>query len=169
MGETVEEKLNRTFNIQSVTDEEDSNLPANPEEIPEENSENSEFQLFDSESYIDDFEEAREILSDTVRKASGALDELLDIAKDTDDPRAYDAVSKMVSSITSLAKEMTTIQRNTFDMQDVMYKRKERKDKADNSNIENTYIQNNIIFSGKTHDLLKEIRGQGEVYDHEDK
>lgn len=91
----------------------------------------------------DDFELARDTLRGLIHKNGDALDELVHIAKNSEHPRAFEVVGKLVEAQTTLAKSLMDI----------------HKQKKEVSSEEATSIQtqNNVIFAGSTAELMKAI------------
>ena len=91
----------------------------------------------------DDFNLARDTLRGLIHKNGDALDELVHIAKNSEHPRAFEVVGKLVEAQTSLAKSLMDLHKQNKDV------------KGDDST--NIQTQNNVIFAGSTAELMKAI------------
>lgn len=91
----------------------------------------------------DDFSLARDTLRGLIHKNGDALDELVHIAKNSEHPRAFEVVGKLVEAQTSLAKSLMDLH-------------KQKKD-VTGEEATNIKTQNNVIFAGSTADLMKAI------------
>lgn len=93
----------------------------------------------------DDYEFVRDNIKELIEKSSNALDHLLDIAKDSESPRAYEVLTQLIRTVTDQNKDLIEIQTKV--------KGKPESDK----NPGNTNIQN-AMFIGSTADLLKRLK-----------
>jgi hypothetical protein len=92
-----------------------------------------------------DFETARENIHTIISKGTGALDDIILLARASDSPRAYEVVSQMIKTLVDANK-------------DLIHLRKQLKDVQGNTNGD-TNIQNNL-FVGITADLQKMINNR---------
>lgn len=120
-------KLNDVFNVDTEVD-----LPLS---VPSPSSETLK--------QDDDFELARDTLRGLIHKNGDALDELVHIAKNSEHPRAFEVVGKLVEAQTTLAKSLMDI-----------HKQKKEVTGEESTNIK---TQNNVIFAGSTAELMKAI------------
>lgn len=119
---------------------EKNNLPAPPS--------NAEKEL------EDDFQEAREILKRTAEYSEEAVKGILHIAKNSDQPRAYEVAGQLIKALQDNAKDILEVQ--------------EKKKKVDSGfKIANPSggVTNNNLFVGSTKDLLRALNK--DVIDHE--
>lgn len=91
----------------------------------------------------DDAAHARETLRTLIDKGNEAIDGILNIAKNSDHPRAYEVAGQLIKTVSDTAKDLLEVQ-----------KRKKDLDKDDKPKIQ---TQNNL-FVGSTHDLLKVMK-----------
>lgn len=124
-----DDKLNQIFNIDSTTTELDIIKP------------NSLAQ----EDIDEDIEAAKKIHRDLMEKSQDALDNLIEFAKASESPRAYEVVANLIKTTSEVAKTLVEI------------KNKESKTKPEVQN--NT--QNNL-FIGSTAELQKFLKGPKE-------
>lgn len=93
-----------------------------------------------------DYEEVRENLKELIMKSTGALDDLLDLARDSQHPKAYEVLSQL----------LTTIKDQNLSLIDIQTKIKGTKKEEPKGD---TNIQN-AVFVGSTANLLKALRDQ---------
>ena len=127
----VDEKLNDTFEVEVVEDS-----------LPIESSDDSDDRKEDTQT---DYVQSRENFYELVEKGKKALDGAMDIARETDQPRAYEVVAQLLKNVTDTNKEIIELQKRMEDL-----KTNERK--LGNTNI------NNALFVGSTADLQKMLR-----------
>ena len=126
-----DEKLNNTFEVELVEDP-----------LPIESSDDSDDRKEDTQT---DYVQSRENFYELVEKGKKALDGAMDIARETDQPRAYEVVAQLLKNVTDTNKEIIELQKRMEDL-----KTNERK--LGNTNI------NNALFVGSTADLQKMLR-----------
>lgn len=120
------------------------NLPPMPmevkprNEIVETNAPETEW-----EQAAGDFDVARDAIISALETSQGALEDLVQIAKGSQHPRAFEVVAKLVDTIRDTSK----------DLLDIHQKKKE----LIKSPETNQTINNNLVIS--TNDLLKMIKG----------
>jgi len=95
----------------------------------------------------DDFTMARETLRDMINKNEDVIDNLVNIAKQSEHPRAFEVVAELVKAQTGLAKELMTLH-------------KIKKDVDGDQEPAKIGTQNNIVFAGSTADLMKMISAE---------
>lgn len=135
------EELNNTFNIQSE--------PVSVE-IQKVEEVSSEIQKVD-QSLLDldkDYTYARSTMTNIIDKGREALDNILELAQETDSARAYEVVGQLVDKLTTSTEKLL----------DLHKKMKEIKD-GDSGNSP-TKVTNNAIFFGSTTDAIKMIKAQ---------
>jgi hypothetical protein len=128
-------KINDVFNIDTAVDLTiPSSMPVayNPSELDQE----------------EDFQLARNTLRGLINKNEDVMSELVNIAKNSENPRAFEVAGQLISAQTSITKELIGLHKTKKDI-----------DKASGKN-ENIKQQNNIVFAGSTSDLMKMINGK---------
>ena len=109
---------------------------------------------------IDDYEKTRETLHELIDKGSDALDCMLEIAKSSEHPRQFEVVGQLVKTVAETAKDLIDLQKSMREL-----KKHEQPTAAQQQTIQQ---QNNIVFSGSTADLLKQLRNvNGNVIDNQ--
>ena len=127
----VDEKLNDTFEVELVEDP-----------LPTESSDDSDDRKEDTQT---DYIQSRDNFYELVEKGKEALDGAMDIARETDQPRAYEVVAQLLKNVTETNKEIIELQKRMEDL------------KANDRKLGNTNI-NNALFVGSTADLQKMLR-----------
>lgn len=135
MVNKVFDALDKTFQVtQTKTDE-----PKTPAIIT------------DSEDSVEgDFEEARQALKRSMSYNEEAIQGILGIAQNSDNPRAFEVAGQLIKSMAEGAKDIMEVQ-----------EKKQKIDKV-NGNIDTSNVTNNNLFVGSTSDLLKMINKQQE-------
>lgn len=109
----------------------------------------------DSEKDLEeDFQEARDILRRTAEYSEEAIKGMLHIAKNSDQPRAYEVAGQLIKALQDNAGAM-------MDVQD-----KAKKVKGEEVKSKNNAVTNNNLFVGSTKDLLRALKDE-QVIDHE--
>jgi len=106
-----------------------------------------------------DFQEARDALKRAMVYGEEAIQGIMNVATNSDNPRAYEVAGQLIKALGDQAKDMMDIQ--------------EKKKKIDNSegkpSEQKIGKQTNILFNGSTSDLMKALNDEktidGEVND----
>jgi hypothetical protein len=93
-----------------------------------------------------DYAYARENIHDVIDKGGEALDYLLELAKQSEHPRAFEVVSQLTKTLVDANKDLLQIQKQLKELQ------KEERD-------ENPQSVTNALFVGSTADLQKMLKG----------
>ena len=100
----------------------------------------------------DDFEQARTALKDMVHKGQLAVDNIMDIARQSDHPRAFEVTGQLIKTVAETAKDLLDLQKQ----------KKALSAPVAGDVPKQIGTQNNIVFSGNTNGLLKLLRKQDE-------
>lgn len=98
----------------------------------------------------DDFDQARNTLRNLITKGEAALDGMMDVARQSDHPRAYEVTGQLIKTVAETAKDLLALQKARRDLQEP----EEVKQQIG--------TQNNIVFAGSTNELLKALRAKNE-------
>jgi len=110
----------------------------------------------DSDTADNDFEYARQTYHDLLAKGSNALEDMMEVARATEHPRAFEVFSNMM-------KHIADINGNLIDL----HKKKKDFDKKDERlALPNGQTTNNV-FIGSTTDLQRMLRKEEKIIDHE--
>jgi 5-bromo-4-chloroindolyl phosphate hydrolysis protein len=96
----------------------------------------------------EDYEYVRNNLQDIIAKGGSALDGILELAKDSDHPRAWEVVGQIMRQLSETNKDLIELQKDM----------KKIKDEEGAKNV-----TQNAIFLGSTNELQKFLRDQGHV------
>ena len=97
-----------------------------------------------------DYEEIRTNLKDIIKRGAEAIDGILLVASETQQPRAYEVVATLIKSVADVNKDLLTMHKQ---MQDLKSDQPQQKQSAGQ-------ITNNSIFVGSTSDLQAIIKGR---------
>ena len=96
-----------------------------------------------SEAY--DIEAARRNTHHLIQKGGAALDDLINLAKQSNDPEAFDSITDLLKALASINKDLVYIQE------------KKKKLRIDDDKVAD--VINNNLFVGTTEDMQKMIEG----------
>lgn len=130
----MENNLNKLFDITAVESVDKDKLPSLP------------LQPTSGEKVEDDFDLARETLRNLIHKNDAVLTDLVDLARNSESPRAFEVAGQLIKTQADIAKELLTVH-------------KQKKD-VTGEEPKNIGTQNNIVFAGSTADLMKMISAQ---------
>lgn len=97
-----------------------------------------------------DYEYARSNLYQVIEKGSYALDSLLELAKASEHPRAFEVVGQLTKTLVDANKDLLDIQKKVKDL---------KKEEEQNETAKGGTVNNNL-FVGSTADLLKMIKDE---------
>jgi len=95
-----------------------------------------------------DYEYIRNNLKDIIGKGSDALEGILELARDSDHPRAWEVVGQIMRQLAETNKDLIELQKDMKKIKDEEGAKK---------------VTQNAIFVGSTKELQKFLRGQGHV------
>lgn len=130
----TDDKLSEVFDTPPIKVDAELVIPATAKDVTH------------SDKIEDDYDRARTNIHDLLSKGHEALANALEVAKQSEHPRAFEVVGNLV-------KQLTDVNQQLIDL----HQQKAKLDgpKADNSkNVTN----NNVIFTGSTADLTKLIK-----------
>ena len=96
-----------------------------------------------------DYKYARENLYNAIERGSDALDELVELAKQSQSPRAFEIVGQMIKTLSDANKDLLEVQKKVKDL-------KKEEQKGPNS-------VTNALFVGNTAELQKLLKGNKDV------
>jgi len=97
-------------------------------------------------SVEDDAEFARQNIRGLIEKGNVAMDNILNVAKESEHPRAYEVAANMLKSLADMNKDLMEIQKRKKDLQP--------KSEQNNVNVQNA------VFVGSTKDLVKMLKSK---------
>jgi hypothetical protein len=107
-----------------------------------------------------DFELARKNLQDLAKKGGNALDELILLAKNSEQPRAFEVVSTLIKALADTNKDLLDIRKKKIDI-----------DKARGivkTDESGKTITNNNLFVGSTAELQKFLKDRANTLESEE-
>lgn len=137
------ETLDTLFNT-SPTIPVDSNLPAVVESQPPQ----SRIELEEE----DDVQFARQNLRELAAKADKAIDELTDLARQSEAPRMYEVLSTMINAAAATSKQLV----------DMHKQRGSGKPNTQSQSGQTVTNQQNIVFTGSPAELLRNLKALNE-------
>ena len=99
------------------------------------------------QSIDDDAEFARQNIRHLIEKGNDAMDGILNVAKASDHPRAYEVAANMLKSLTDMNKDLMEIQKRKKDLEP-----KESSGSQSNINVDKA------VFIGSTKELIKALK-----------
>ena len=120
--------LNEVFNLDPVPEE-----PALPVKLEDDKT-------YDVE---DDYQLARQTMRKLLLKGESTLDELINLSKNSEHPRSYEVTGQMMKTLSDVSKDLLNLQKQLKDIE------------GPEKNNQAIGTQNNIVFAGSTHELLK--------------
>lgn len=107
--------------------------------------------MIDSDGNVDnDFEYARQTYHEIIAKGSAALDDMMEVAKATEHPRAFEVLSTMMKTLADVNGNLLDLHKKKKDI---------RKKEADRAALPQTTTNNNL-FVGSTTDLQRFLLDQ---------
>jgi hypothetical protein len=99
----------------------------------------------------DDFDQARQTLRNLLNKGEAALDGMMDVARQSDHPRAYEVTGQLIKTVAETAKDLLALQKVRRELQT-----------PEDVKQQQIGTQNNIVFAGSTTELIKALRNRSE-------
>ena len=130
-------KLDKTFNITPEVVEEEIEVvkPEKPARLTQ-------------DDITKDYEYTRGNLYSIIEKGQEAIDGILELAQETEQPRAYEVAGQLIKSVSDATDKLMDLQKKLKDVE-------EEKTKTTN-------VTNNALFVGSTSDLAKLIKQQNQ-------
>lgn len=141
------ESLDKSFNTKEITKALESNLKKTQEErqLPAVDMSEEDKQALHLKQQEEDLQYARMMLKQAEAYNAEAIEGILHIARNSDQPRAYEVAGGLIKNLQDNAKDMLDVHE------------KQKRITADDPKARNIKTQNNL-FVGSTKDLLKAIK-----------
>ena len=126
-----------------------NNLPVTSKETPEE-----------SQDIQDDYEFARSKYYELVQKGDEAIDLMLDLARESEHPRAFEVLSTMIKQNAEIADRLMDLQKK---------KKEVKKAEAPTPGVQPQQLTQNNVYVGSTTDLQRMLAAKmkkGQVIDN---
>ena len=134
-------KLNK--NLSEIFDVEPINLE-------EKETTSNEVVVTETNSVVEsDTDFARTNIKSLIEKGNGAIDDLLQVAKHSEHPRAYEVAATLIKNLSDLNKDLLEIQKRKQDLQGI-------KPSNDNNDVN----IDKAVFVGSTAELMKLIKNK---------
>ena len=130
----IDEKLSTIFDV----DYQEEKLPVKVEQ--------GEIISVEDNNIESDFNKVRNNISNLIEKGNTAIDNLLDVAKESEHPRAYEVAANLLKTMSDLNK----------DLLDIRKKKKE----LTGERVSNTPLIDKAVFVGSTDQLIDMIKGK---------
>jgi hypothetical protein len=102
-----------------------------------------------SDDAQEDFAFARSNIRNLIRQGTGAVDNILEVARESEHPRAYEVVSTLIKTMAEMNKDLLDIQK----------KKKELVGGSTTKNQDNQTINvDKAVFVGSTTDIIKQMK-----------
>lgn len=100
------------------------------------------------ENQEDDFDLARQTLRSLITRNDDVMSELINIAKNSEHPRAFEVAGQLIKTQAEMAKDLMTLHKQKKEIS------------GEQSESQKIGTQNNIVFAGSTSDLMKMISAE---------
>lgn len=98
----------------------------------------------------DDYDLARTTLRGLIVKSSDTLDQMIELAKNSEHPRTYEVAGQLIKTVSDVAKDLLDLQKKANDLS-----------KGDGESTgPKSITNNNVVFAGSTAELFKMIKQQ---------
>ena len=143
------EELDKSFNTKEITKALETNLKKTEEErqLPAVDMSEEDKEALHAKQQEEDLQYARSILKQAEAYNAEAIEGILHIARNSDQPRAYEVAGGLIKNLQDTAKDMLEVQE------------KHKRIVDDGSKGKNIKTQNNM-FVGSTKDLLQALKGE---------
>ena len=131
----VDKNLNEVFEIEPVVVDAEIIEPSRPKQVG-------------NQKVDTDFHEVRKSLKDIIDRGSEAIDGILQVASETESPRAYEVAAQMIKTVADANKDLLEIHKKLKDI------------RKETTTVNNT--TNNSLFVGSTKELQMFLKEQKE-------
>ena len=133
----INDKLSEIFDVEPIN-------------LEESESTSTEIVVSETSSVVDaDTDFARTNIKTLIEKGNGAIDDLLQVAKHSEHPRAYEVAANLIKNLSDLNKDLLEIQKRKQDLQGI-------KPSSDNKDVN----IDKAVFVGSTAELMKLIKNK---------
>lgn len=101
-----------------------------------------------------DYVLARKTFRALIDKGNNAIEDLTDLAKQSESPRAYEVLSTLMKTVADTTKDLYDLQKKTKDLN--------KEDKSRPQDEQRINVEK-AVFVGSTAELLKQVKANGEV------
>ena len=151
--------LDKKFNTKEVTKALEKNLKEREDErkkqLPEVAISDEDRQKLLAKQQEEDFQYARQILKQAEAYNDEAIQGILHIARNSDQPRAYEVAGVLIKNLKDTAKDMIDVQE------------RQKRVTADDPAVKGSVKTQNNLFVGSTKELLSALKADAKVIDVE--
>lgn len=104
-----------------------------------------------TQDQAEDYSLGRSTLRNLIDTGVSSLEDMKDLARQSESPRAYEVMSTMMKTIAEMTKDLYDLQKKTKDLKDISDPRREK-------DPDGTIHVEKAVFCGTTSDLLKMIK-----------
>jgi len=101
-----------------------------------------------------DYVLARKTFRALIDKGNNAIEDLTDLAKQSESPRAYEVLSTLMKTVADTTKDLYDLQKKTKDLN--------KEDKSRPQDEQRINVEK-AVFVGSTAELLKQVKSNGEI------
>lgn len=101
-----------------------------------------------------DYALARKTFRALIDKGNNAIEDLTDLAKQSESPRAYEVLSTLMKTVADTTKDLYDLQKKTKDLN--------KEDKSRPQDEQRINVEK-AVFVGSTAELLKQVKSNGEI------
>lgn len=102
----------------------------------------------------DDYQLARRTMRHIIQKSDDTLDEILELARNTEHARTYEVAGQLIKTMSDVSKDLLSL-----------HAQKKELTKGIEKEQPSIGQQNNIVFAGSTQDLLKMLKDGDNIID----
>jgi len=106
--------------------------------------------MMNDKNYEEDYEYTREALYDLIEKGRTSIEEMMEVARNSEHPRAYEVLSKLIKDVGDVSDK-------------IMELNKQRKDLEKDDNVKQLGNTTNNVFIGSTTELQRFLQQNREV------
>jgi hypothetical protein len=121
-------KLNDIFNLDPAEETKETSL------VPMDNKN------YDTEN---DYQLARQTMRNVLIKGDDTLNEIINLAKNSEHPRSYEVAGQLMKTLSDVSKDLLGLQKQVKELE------------QDSNLPAQIGTQNNVVFAGSTHELMK--------------
>ena len=146
MNNDQDDKISDALNLYNeVTEQTNSIIPSVPS-TPSISENNIDINILDNRIQRKDFEQVRKNLKDLIDKNMNAIDSLMEIALESQQPRAYEVASKLMDSCAQANEKLLDLHKKQKEIDAIV------------SSVKPNQVTNNAFFIGSTKELMNSIR-----------
>ena len=108
-----------------------------------------------SQDQEEDYRLSRSTFRNLIKKGGEAIDELYDLAKNSEHPRSYEVLATLMKTVSDTTKDLYDLQKKTKDL-----KQSGKNRPQDDSRMN---IEKGVVFVGSPSELLKKVKNNEDI------